>query len=68
MISKDEIAGQYQLIQNEITQGLEALDGTEKFQEELWERDGGGGGKTRILQKGNIIEKGGVNFSAVHGK
>lgn len=68
MIRKEEIAAQYQLIQDEITAGLEALDSAGKFQEELWERDGGGGGRTRILQNGGIIEKGGVNFSAVHGQ
>src|SRR5690606_39919157 len=34
----------------------------------MWEREGGGGGRTRIIQDGNILEKGGVNFSAVHGK
>lgn len=67
MITKEEIARQYQVIQDEITQGLEALDGGSKFEQELWEREGGGGGRTRILQDGNIIEKGGVNFSAVHG-
>lgn len=67
MISKEEISRQYQLIQDEITLGLELLDGAEKFREELWEREGGGGGRTRIIQNGNIIEKGGVNFSAVHG-
>jgi len=43
-------------------------DGLGKFEEEIWERQGGGGGRTRILQNGAIIEKGGVNFSAVHGK
>ncbi|MGV3510229.1 MAG: coproporphyrinogen III oxidase, partial [Sphingobacteriaceae bacterium] len=68
MISKEEIARQYQLIQDEITSGLELLDGKEQFQEELWEREGGGGGRTRIIQNGNILEKGGVNFSAVHGQ
>ncbi|WP_140938835.1 oxygen-dependent coproporphyrinogen oxidase [Sphingobacterium lumbrici] len=68
MISKGHIADTYKTIQDEITQALEKLDGGAKFQEELWERDGGGGGRTRIMQNGNIIEKGGVNFSAVHGK
>ena len=68
MISKEEIARQYQIIQDEITAGLEALDGAAKFEQEIWEREGGGGGRTRILQKGSIIEKGGVNFSAVHGE
>jgi coproporphyrinogen III oxidase len=68
MFSKEEIASQYKIIQDEITSALELLDGSAKFQEELWEREGGGGGRTRILRNGNIIEKGGVNFSAVHGQ
>jgi coproporphyrinogen III oxidase len=68
MISKEEIASHYKIIQDEITSALEVLDGSAQFEEELWERDGGGGGRTRIMQNGNIIEKGGVNFSAVHGQ
>lgn len=68
MISKEQIASEYQLIQDEICAGLEMLDGKAKFNEEKWEREGGGGGRTRVLQNGNILEKGGVNFSAVHGK
>jgi len=68
MITKEKIAEAYQLIQDEICSGLELTDGSAKFQEELWQRDGGGGGRTRIIQGGSIIEKGGVNFSAVHGK
>lgn len=68
MIDRLKIAETYKIIQDEICQALEKLDGTAKFEEEIWERDGGGGGRTRIMQNGNIIEKGGVNFSAVHGK
>ena len=68
MINKDQIAEKYKEIQDEITQALEALDGKARFEEELWEREGGGGGRTRVIQHGDILEKGGVNFSAVHGK
>ena len=68
MISKEQIAEKYKEIQDEISQALEALDGKAHFVEESWEREGGGGGRTRIIQHGNILEKGGVNFSAVHGK
>lgn len=68
MITREKIAETYKTIQDEICRGLEALDGQAKFEEELWEREGGGGGRTRIIQQGNILEKGGVNFSAVHGK
>ena len=68
MITKEQIAEQYQQIQNEICAGLELADGSGKFQEEIWDRDGGGGGRTRIIQNGNVLEKAGVNFSAVYGK
>lgn len=68
MITKEDIAEAYQQIQDEICTGLEKADGKGKFQEELWTREGGGGGRTRIIQNGSIIEKGGVNFSAVYGK
>ncbi|WP_374948245.1 oxygen-dependent coproporphyrinogen oxidase [Mucilaginibacter sp.] len=67
MISKEQIAADYQQIQDEICKALEATDGKAVFEEEIWEREGGGGGRTRIIQNGNIFEKGGVNFSAVHG-
>ncbi len=53
-------------LQDDICRQLEEADGQGKFQEDLWERPGGGGGRTRIFQ-GQHIEKGGVNFSAVHG-
>ena len=67
MISKEQITAAYQQIQDEICAALELTDGTAKFEEEKWEREGGGGGRTRIMQNGNIFERGGVNFSAVHG-
>ena len=68
MISKEHISAAYQLIQDEICAALEEVDGNAKFEEEKWEREGGGGGRTRIIQNGNIFERGGVNFSAVHGQ
>ena len=68
MISKEQIAADYKQIQDEICAALETTDGKATFEEEIWEREGGGGGRTRIIQNGNIFEKGGVNFSAVHGQ
>ncbi|MEJ5996075.1 oxygen-dependent coproporphyrinogen oxidase [Pedobacter sp. Du54] len=65
---RDEVAAAYQHIQDQICEGLAQADGKSKFEEELWQRDGGGGGRTRVIQHGHVIEKGGVNFSAVHGK
>jgi coproporphyrinogen III oxidase len=68
MISKEAIASEYRTIQDEICRGLESADGRGKFEEEIWTRDEGGGGRTRILQEGSVIERGGVNFSEVYGK
>jgi coproporphyrinogen III oxidase len=68
MIAKEHISAAYQLIQDEICAALEEVDGKAKFEEEKWEREGGGGGRTRIIQNGNIFERGGVSFSAVHGQ
>lgn len=64
----DEITAAFQEIQNEICSGLERIEGKGKFIEDKWEREGGGGGLTKVIQNGNVIEKGGVNFSAVHGE
>ncbi|MEO8087734.1 MAG: oxygen-dependent coproporphyrinogen oxidase [Bacteroidota bacterium] len=68
MISKNEIAIAFGLIQDSICKALEEIDGKAKFKEDIWERPGGGGGKSRIIEEGNIFEKGGVNFSEVHGE
>ncbi|MFK7844361.1 MAG: oxygen-dependent coproporphyrinogen oxidase [Rhodothermales bacterium] len=54
-------------LQNEICDAFEALDGVATFQEDRWERDGGGGGLTRVLEGGPLLEKAGVNTSAVMG-
>ena len=67
-ISQEAIIERFKGIQDSICAALEQTDGGSTFQEDLWERPGGGGGRTRILTHGNIIEKGGVNFSAVHGE
>ena len=61
----------YQYIQNlqdQICKGLEDIDGSAKFKEDLWTRAEGGGGRTRVIENGQVFEKGGVNISAVHGK
>jgi len=67
-MTKEQIADQFKALQNTITQTLETADGKAKFKEDIWNREGGGGGRSRIIANGNIIEKGGVNFSAVHGR
>lgn len=67
-ISKDTIADWLRSLQDEICNALEKADGTAKFKEENWIREEGGGGRSRVIENGNVIEKGGVMFSAVHGK
>jgi coproporphyrinogen III oxidase len=54
-------------LQDDICRQLEQEDGTACFQEESWQREGGGGGRTRVISGGGVIEKGGVNFSHVFG-
>ena len=66
MINKDDISNYFKTLQDNICQQLEDADGTGKFQEDLWERPGGGGGRSRAIS-GKHIEKGGVNFSVVYG-
>jgi len=73
---KDKFYQYIQELQDTITSKLEAVDGKAKFKEDLWERPDtstgistdGGGGRTRVIENGNVFEKGGVNISAVHGK
>ena len=64
---KDKFYTYIQDLQNRITSKLEQVDGKAKFQQDKWTRAEGGGGQTRVIQNGNVFEKGGVNISAVHG-
>jgi coproporphyrinogen III oxidase len=66
-MERSEIEYALRNLQDDICSGLERLDGQARFHEDLWDRPEGGGGRTRIINRGNLIEKGGVNFSAVHG-
>src|SRR5690606_16930299 len=54
-------------LQDRICAALEEVDGRARFREDRWQREGGGGGITRILQDGAVFEKGGVNTSEVFG-
>ncbi len=57
-----------QSLQDAITTELETIDGKATFQEDIWKRPEGGGGRTRVIENGKVFEKGGVNISGVHGK
>lgn len=65
--ARDVVTG----IQDAICTGLEAVEarqgGETRFRSDTWERDGGGGGTSRVLSDGRFLEKGGVNVSVVHG-
>lgn len=54
-------------LQDKICRALEEADGSAIFREDNWQRQGGGGGRTRVLENGAVFEKAGVNFSAVAG-
>lgn len=66
--NKENIAAWFRQLQDNICTALEEADGGAKFKEDAWERQGGGGGRSRVFEQGAIIEKGGVNFSAVWGQ
>lgn len=67
MVDKNAVSDWFRLLQDDICDQLSRCDGQAKFKEDLWERSGGGGGRTRVIRNGDIFEKGGVNFSEVHG-
>lgn len=54
-------------LQDDICQAIEKIDAKACFNEDLWQRQEGGGGKTRVISNGAVFEKGGVNTSMVHG-
>lgn len=54
-------------LQDNICQALASADGSGEFVEDNWQREQGGGGRTRVMRHGTVIEQGGVNFSHVFG-
>ena len=65
---KEKFVRYIRTLQNTITAELEKVDGSAQFEEDLWTRPEGGGGRTRVIENGKVFEKGGVNISEVHGK
>lgn len=64
----DEVKTYLLDLQQRICDALAVEDGGPGFQYDIWERSGGGGGRTAVLADGELIEKGGVNFSHVSGE
>jgi coproporphyrinogen III oxidase len=54
-------------LQDNICNALEGEEPEARFIEDIWERSEGGGGRTRVLARGQVFEQGGVNFSHVSG-
>ncbi len=64
---KDKFYTYIQELQDTITSKIEEIDGKAKFDQDIWKRPEGGGGRTRVIENGDVFEKGGVNISGVHG-
>jgi coproporphyrinogen III oxidase len=64
----DDVIVYFRGLQDRLCASIEAADGVQTFQEDAWTRPGGGGGRSRIIENGAVFEKGGVNFSEVHGE
>jgi coproporphyrinogen III oxidase len=67
MISKEIITEEFKSLQDSICEAVQDCDGIAEFKEDRWAREEGGGGISRIIENGDLIEKGGVNFSSVWG-
>ena len=66
--SHTELVRSYLLnLQESICTALTGADGKTGFREDSWEREGGGGGRSRVMEGGAVFEKAGVNFSHVFG-
>ncbi len=63
----DEVGNWLRGLQDRICAAIERADGKARFVEDRWQRDEGGGGRTRILRDGNVFEQAGVGFSRVMG-
>ena len=61
------VASTFRDLQDTICRALEAVDDLAQFREDVWQREGGGGGRSRVLSEGRVFEKAGVNFSDVSG-
>ena len=54
---KDKFYNYIQQLQDTITSKLEEADGVGKFQQDLWKRPEGGGGRTRVIENGAVLKK-----------
>ena len=64
----DRASSAFRELQSQICEALEQADGTATFGADAWSRPGGGGGVSRILAEGAVLEKAGVGWSSVEGE
>jgi len=63
---REQTESYFKDLQDRISRTIEEFDGRQ-FRQDTWTRQGGGGGRTRVLENGQVFEKAGVAFSSVHG-
>ncbi|EIJ42253.1 coproporphyrinogen III oxidase [Beggiatoa alba B18LD] len=66
-VNSEQIKAYLLDLQDKISSTLSAIDGKKTFLEETWQRPEGGGGRSRVLSDGGILEQAGINFSHVYG-
>lgn len=66
--AKERVVERMRQLQDKICQALEQIDGVGKFQQDEWDREEGGGGRSRVMREGAVFEQGGVGFSEVWGE
>ncbi|MEQ8207417.1 MAG: oxygen-dependent coproporphyrinogen oxidase [Woeseia sp.] len=64
---QDAVKAYLQGLQQNICTALETADGSGRFQHDSWQREGGGGGESRVMTHGEVFEQAGVGFSHVYG-
>jgi coproporphyrinogen III oxidase len=67
LVDKEAVKAFLHRLQDDICQQLEQADGGAQFEQDSWQREQGGGGRTRVLTEGTVFEQAGVNFSHVFG-
>jgi len=67
MIEIESIRNYLLTLQDSIADALCDLDGAMELREDEWNREEGGGGRSRVMCNGDVFEQAGVNFSHVFG-
>jgi coproporphyrinogen III oxidase len=66
-LDTDSVRNYLLSLQDRICSAIEAADGVRRFEEEVWERPEGGGGRSRVMAEGAVFEQAGVGYSHVFG-